>query len=217
MRKLLMGTALAAFALTAPAFAGVVNGGFESGDTGFSSGYTSVTSGVTNTSCYPAATYAVVNSPDLCHNFWASFPPHSGNLQLVANGAGDPTTAVWSETLSVTPFTTYNFDAWAASSYATSPATLSFAVNGNPVGTLLLPSTPGLWTPFSGAWNSLLSTSATLEIFDLNTDASGNDFTLDDISFAAPTRGVPEPLSLALFGGGLAGIGAIRRRRKAKS
>jgi PEP-CTERM motif len=217
MRKLLMGTALATFALTAPAFAGVVNGGFESGDTGFSSGYTSETAGVTNTSCYPAASYAVVNSPDMCHNLWSAFAPHSGKLQLVANGAGDATIDVWSETLTgLTPFTNYSFDAWAASSYPTSPADLSFKVNGGQIGTLLLSSTPGSWSQFSGIWNSGASTSATLAIFDLNIDGGGNDFTLDDISSSAAT-GVPEPMTLALFGGGLAGIGAMRRRRKAKS
>ena len=115
------------------------------------------------------------------------------------------------------PFTSYNFDAWAASSFATSPVDLSFVVNGSQIGTLLLTSTTGAWTPFSGAWNSLLSTTATLQIFDLNTDPFGNDFTLDDISFEAAKASVPEPMTLALFGGGLAGIGAMRRRRKAKS
>jgi hypothetical protein len=51
----------------------------------------------------------------------------------------------------------------------------------------------------------------------LDTSFNGNDFTLDDISFEAAKTGVPEPLTLALFGGGLAGMGALRRRKARKS
>ena len=136
---------------------------------------------------------------------------------MAVNGGSDSTIAVWSETLSVTPGTNYNFDAWAASSFPDSPANLSFKVNGTQVGTLQLTSTTGLWTPFSGIWNSALNTTATLAIYDLVTEPFGNDFSLDDISFEAAKAAVPEPLTLALFGGGLAGIGATRRRKARKS
>src|SRR5204863_8779087 len=95
MRKLLMGTTLAAFALTAPASASVINGGFESGDTGFTSGYTSVTD------CHPAASYDIVATTNDCHTSWASYRPHNGSLQMAVNGGGVPTDAtktVWEET-----------------------------------------------------------------------------------------------------------------------
>src|SRR5262245_15873308 len=132
-------TAIAAL----PASAGVINGGFESGDTGFSSGYTSVTLGINQGSCYPAGSYAVTTSPNVCHNLWADYAAHSGELQLVANGAGDSTIPVWTETLAVTPGTNYGFSAWAASSYPASPASLHFTINGVDVGDLALTSTTG--------------------------------------------------------------------------
>lgn len=41
------------------------------------------------------------------------------------------------------------------------------------------------------------------------------DFVLTGTFFTLQVTGVPEPLTLALFGSGLAGIGILRRRRKA--
>ena len=41
------------------------------------------------------------------------------------------------------------------------------------------------------------------------------DFEAADFSTASTTTGVPEPLTFTLFGAGLAGIGAMRRKKKA--
>ncbi len=58
-------------------------------------------------------------------------------------------------------------------------------------------------------------------MFDLNTsyESAGDDFTVDDLSLTGvpnvPAAPVPEPATLGIFGVGLAGLGWMRRRRKA--
>ena len=43
-----------------------------------------------------------------------------------------------------------------------------------------------------------------------------SEINIDNLSFAnVPLRGVPEPVTLSLFGAGIAGVVALRRRRKA--
>ena len=52
----------------------------------------------------------------------------------------------------------------------------------------------------------------------VNVSAGVNEAALiDNLQFTAAATAVPEPATLALFGAGLAGLGALRRRRKAKA
>ena len=88
------------------------------------------------------------------------------------------------------------------------PATLQFEVNGVLVGTsadLNLAPKPAAeadvslsnWVQFysTSDWNSGSSTSAVLRIRNLNTIQAGNDFGIDDISFATLA---PIPISISL-------------------
>ena len=164
----------------------VVNGNFNAGATGFTSDYVPGTGG-TYGLLSNAGTYATSTSPQLTHVNFASFGDHTtgfGNM-LVVNGAQFPGQNIWCETVAVTPNTDYAFSAWLASAVSESPAQLVFTINGITIGDpLMAPFPTGQWLNFYSIWNSGASTSATICITNQNNLDSGNDFALDDISFA---------------------------------
>jgi len=184
----------------------ITNGDFSGGNSGFTSSYTFVASGdITG-----AGEYTIVTDPSSAHPLAASYGDNTdgfGNM-LMVNGA---TTAelVWAQTVTVDANTDYEFSAFVSSWFLDSPpvpANLDFVVNGSSVGTLAAPESLGLWLEFSALINSGASTSFDLEIYNLSTLSSGNDFALDDISL---TASVPEPSSLLMF---LMAVFALRRR-----
>jgi hypothetical protein len=171
----------------------IVNGDFESGNAGFSSGYAFGPINVFE------GTYNVPSDPFSIHPSAASFGDHTSGLGLMmaVNGAGSPGIVVWSQSVPVTANTDYEFSAWVASWYPVSPAQLQFLINGSPVGTFTASSTTGLWQQFAMTWNSGASTSATIEIINLNIEIGGNDFALDDLALRSFTcdaqTGTPTP------------------------
>ncbi len=167
----------------------VANGDFENGNTGFTTYYTYSTAAG---GLYPEGTYTVATDPNYYQgNFHAIDHTTGSGKFMVINGATSaiPVT-VWQENVTLIPNTTYYFSAYAMSMSSHSPfAQLKFAVNGVQVGTTanLTASVdndlgPFNWTRFYATWNSGSSTSAVISIVDLQTNAGGNDFGLDDIS-----------------------------------
>ena len=163
----------------------VVNGDFSGGNTGFTSAYTYATG---SSGLVPTSVYAITTSPSNNHPQGASFGDHTtgtGNMMAI-NGASSPVN-VWCQTITVTPNTDYAFSSWFANWSANTTSNLpqlQFEINGNPLGTVFnIPGTPGLWTQFYATWNSGSATTATICIHDQQTAASGNDFSIDDISF----------------------------------
>jgi gliding motility-associated-like protein len=164
----------------------VVNGNFSLGNTGFSSSYTYAPP--------PSATliegnYSVYTNPFGVHTGFTSMGDHTtgtGNMMIINGG---PTAVdVWCQTIAVTPNTDYTFSAWFAncSSVTIGPDVpiLQFRINGILQGTpATVTAAPGVWVNFSTTWNSGLSTSASICIYDAVTTAAGNDFVIDDIAF----------------------------------
>jgi gliding motility-associated-like protein len=165
----------------------ITNGDFESGDVGFSTDYAHGTGG-TYGLLSTAGQYAISTSPSNVHNNFMSCTDHtsgSGNM-LIANGAGTPSTNVWCQTVTVSPNTNYSFSCWLTNALNdANVALLQFYVNGAPIGSIFSPSTSGcFWQKYSNTWNSGALTSVNLCIVNQNTIDSGNDFAIDDISFA---------------------------------
>jgi hypothetical protein len=206
----------------APASPILTNGDFSQGNTGFSSQYT-----YSPDSLVPGSVYAVTTDPHSLHPGAISFggPTTGTGNMLAVNGSPTPGTEVWSETVSVTPNTTYTFTGSVASwgrgagfadTTDPSPAVLSLSANNTAVGTVFSPlAQDGQWIGFSRTWNSGNSTSVTLSIVDLNTDLVGNDFVLTNLAFAADA--VPEPASIALAGTGLLAALALGRRTRRRA
>jgi hypothetical protein len=173
----------------------VTNGDFSSGASGFTSGYTQSCDASVNPSPLGsldlAGAYCVSTNMQDHHIYFANCT-YQGNM-FVANGGTNASTVVWSETVSVTPNTTYTFRLDAASAVGASPAHLVLSVNGSPSSATTLSSNSCDWQTLTYSWTSGASTtSATLEIFDANTAAGGNDFALDNVSFStAPIISVP--------------------------
>lgn len=161
----------------------ILNGTFELGVTGFYSEYVN-----NQVSIYEEGTYAVVNDAHTVHpNFYCNHDHTSGSGKFMAvNGAGVPNIKVWYLTLdNVEPGRRYEFSTWITSLVSSNPAILQFSINDVLMGEPFqaYPNTCS-WYQFFYLWESDTNTQATISIVNQNTILSGNDFGLDDISFA---------------------------------
>lgn len=194
----------------------ITNGDFSAGNTGFTSSYSYHTDNL-----FPVASYAIGPNPQAFNGSFipaSSFttPPGapSGNLFL-ANGATDGRLVWQSQPVNIQANTTYTFSFWGATISGGDTASLQLLVNAGgpdiPLGTLNLPTTLGAWTQFSLTTNSgSFGGNVSYKIVDTNTAANGNDFALGNISLTP----IPEPATLAVFGGlALAGALGYRRRK----
>ena len=189
------------------------NGDFALGNIGFTSGY------FYNRYLGPTGPvhglYYVGTDPSLSNSTAPSFGDHTTGsaLMMLVNGSTQPNTPVWQQTVGVSPKTLYQFSVWArswgGSNLDPSPADLQLTINGTPVGTSFqLSSSVDQWVQFTADWNSQGASLAQLSLTDLNTSAIGNDFAIDDLSFAS----MPEPAGLIAVVASLAGL-LVRRRR----
>ena len=160
----------------------ITNGDFTSGNTGFTSQYSFANPNVTE------GQYFIGASPPAWNFRMSNCGDHTtgnGNMMLI-NGAPEPDIEIWKQTVTVTPNTNYAFSAWIQALYPPNPAQLQFSINGRDIGNLITAGLPTCtWTQFYTTWNSGADTSSVISIINKNIQVHGNDFALDDISFAA--------------------------------
>jgi gliding motility-associated-like protein len=160
------------------------NGDFSGGNAGFVSDYTYTTNSFSERvyGIGPNAAVWLLNAP-ACGDHTSG----SGNMLLV-NGAPQAGVRVWSQTVVVQPNTNYAFSAWLENITTLNPAVLQFAINGQLLGSALTANVNDcVWDQFHTVWNSGAATTAVISIVNANTAPSGNDFALDDLSFAPVT------------------------------
>lgn len=179
----------------------VINGDFSDGTNGFTSDYVIGTGGSWGQLSLEG-TYAVSsNSMNVHTNFVSCFDhttDDASGAMLIVNGASVADQDIWTQTITITPNTEYVFSIWGMSVVGSNPGQLNFSINGDQFGeTFELNSFTCLWENFLTTWNSGSNTTATIAIVNQNTSTSGNDFALDDISFA-PICSFTDTIEVAL-------------------
>ena len=172
----------------------LTNGDFEQQNTGFGSSYqyvapspTALSSGGTNGATGGEGNYTFTGSATYptaqsVHSGFSPCTAEHGSYQMVVNGATSNGIITWSESISVTPNTNYQFSYWVQSVVSLNPAQLQLYVNGIPAGSLNTASgTTCVWTNFVNNINSGSNTVLQLTLINKNIIANGNDFALDNL------------------------------------
>jgi gliding motility-associated-like protein len=160
----------------------VVNGDFSAGNTLFQTDLVSapvpVAEGQYFVGANPPATWPGVSINCRDHT------TGSGNMMMV-NGTTVENAVIWKQSLAISPNTNYAFSFWVQSLSMQNPALLQLSINGRTV-YHLLNATPREceWVQFYVVWNSGTQTSADIAIVNKRVTSGGNDFAIDDISFA---------------------------------
>lgn len=159
----------------------IANGNFSQGNTGFGSDYVYANPNLFESQYYVGpSSRAWHGAMSDCHDHTTG----TGNMMMV-NGSPTTDAKVWHQAINVTPNTNYAFSTWVQSIYPENPAQLQFSINGKHVGSIITATLPTCnWIQFYTTWNSGTNTTADISIVNKNTIGQGNDFALDDISFA---------------------------------
>lgn len=177
----------------------VTNGGFDLGNSGFTSSYYFCnSSNCLNTE----GGYGIGYNSQFFNGGFQGYPPTlcpSNCDFLVVNGSSTPNASIWCQTIAISPNTTYEFSTWITSIHTSNPAILQFSINGVTIGSSFnAPGSLNTWLQFFEIWNSGSNTSATICIVNQNTNTSGNDFGLDDISFQECISSCPSVYAVAI-------------------
>lgn len=159
----------------------ILNGDFSQGNAGFTSEYNFMNNNQAE------GQYFVGINPQAWNGGMSPCGDHTtgnGNMMIV-NGSPTAGMTAWEQIVTVTPNTNYAFSTWIQTIGLPNPAQLEFSINGQNVGNLIAANlSVCTWDQFYTTWNSGSNTTATISIVNRDTQLSGNDFALDDISFA---------------------------------
>lgn len=168
----------------------IFNGEFTFGNVGFTTDYQYLLSAPTGGI---QKAYGIVANPNSWFSSFSNCTDHTtgtGKMMVIdgstSNGGNDK---FWSQIISTVANQNYTFSYWVQTVSTPNPATIAVKINGVLLGTNTAPATAtcGNWTQYTFNWNSGSSTSATIEMYDTNTQVSGNDFAIDDITFTTST------------------------------
>jgi len=166
----------------------VLNGDFEAGNTNITSDYTYVADVAGNTELLPPSLYSISNNAANVHPQWNGLG-NSGNFMIV-NGFTDVEKTVWAQSVPVVAGQQYNFSAYVSAIFSASLAQLEFSIDNVIVSPNFSPSLPvGTWTKFNTNWTASSTGNVDIKIIDNNTQFTGNDYGIDDISFSAVCTG----------------------------
>jgi gliding motility-associated-like protein len=102
---------------------------------------------------------------------------------MIVNG-GRSSLKVWKQTILVDQNTTYTLGVWISRMNTYDTAQIRLSINGSQLGAIFNPPVvTNKWEQVLRTWNSGMQTNATIEIVDLRSSVTGNDFGLDDIAF----------------------------------
>lgn len=228
-RKIISSAVVAAFAM-APSIASaatnlLTNGDFSAGFSGFTTQYNQVAP--THNSMYPEGNITITANPFSVHDLWVNVA--GSNPMLIANGATAGNLTIWKESaINVVSGGKYNFAADVMNVCcnadfhgSNSPSSIIFQISTNGTTwtdlvshTTTPPSDAGVLTSLSALYTAGATGTISLRaINDINA-ASGNDFALDNLSFASA---VPEPGTWAMLFLGFGAIGLMMRRRQSRA
>jgi hypothetical protein len=119
--------------------------------------------------------------------------------------------------IAVAPNPAYTFSFYLANQNTINNADIQPIIDGVALSSGVTAAGVGTWEQFSFSWNSGTNTTANLQLTDLTSNPTGNDFGVDTIALTglAPLPELPVPVMLSLGLGIVAVLRVTRRYRAA--
>jgi gliding motility-associated-like protein len=167
----------------------IVNGDFTAGNSGFTSDYVFYNVGTVPVAGVQKA-YGIVTNSSLWFSAFSSCNDQttgSGNMMVVDGSTSNASNnKLWEQTVTVVPGKAYQFSYYIQSVTTPFPARIEILINGVSLGSPnTAPATTCNWAQRNYSWNSGISSSAIITIYDREISGNGNDFAIDDLSFTA--------------------------------